>query len=337
VVSIAPGASGGTVVAVALPISVLARTEQPAAVAPTEALPPAATLAELALPELALPELAAPQPLAIEPVAEPVAAETVAPEPVVAELAVPELALPERNRAAIEEISAVPAPRESVSEESLPAQVPVEAAAPAAEAPLPAALPARDILPARGSLQTRSFLPSRSAPAPAASQPVVPATPAAPAETGAPAALTAPAVQPPAPAPVLASAAAAAPVAPILPPVVVEPQPAPTSWQSPVPADSLKALAADFGYTPTFAPAPQDAPDASLLTARTPRPASDTPDPLATAFGAGNAENAGSTEQQDPNAARRDAQAVRTNLSSFRSAVQRARGDATDLSSDYSA
>jgi hypothetical protein len=121
--------------------------------------------------------------------------------------------------------------------------------------------------------------------------------------------------------------------------VVIEPEPAPTTWQPPVPAESLKALAAEFGYTPTFAPSPQDAPGAGQLTARTPRPASDTPDPLASAFGTGNTETAGSADQPQDSAAaaRRDAQAVRTNLSSFRSAVQRARGDATDISADYKA
>jgi hypothetical protein len=100
----------------------------------------------------------------------------------------------------------------------------------------------------------------------------------------------------------------------------------------PVPAESLKALAADFGYTPTFAPPSQDAPGTGQLSARTPRPASDSPDPLATAFGGEAPE-----QPSDPSAARRDAQSVRTNLSSFRSAVQRARGDATNLSADYEA
>jgi hypothetical protein len=116
---------------------------------------------------------------------------------------------------------------------------------------------------------------------------------------------------------------------------VIEPDPAPSTWQLPVPAESLKALAADFGYTPAFAPPSQDVPGAAQLTARTPRPVSDAPDSLASAFGT---EDPGSTEQsQDPTAARRDAQSVRTNLSSFRSAVQRARGDATDISADYEA
>jgi hypothetical protein len=139
-----------------------------------------------------------------------------------------------------------------------------------------------------------------------------------------PAAPVAAVAAPEAPAPI-------APVSPVVPPVV-EPEPAPTSWQLPVPAESLKALAADFGYTPTFAPPPQDAAGTEQLTARTPRPASDSPDPLATAFGGEAPE-----QPQDPSAAHRDAQSVRTNLSSFRSAVQRARGDATHLSADYEA
>jgi signal transduction histidine kinase len=300
VVSIAPGANGGTVVAVALPVSVLARTELPATPAPAEALPPTAALAELALPELTVAEF----------------------EP-----------------APVEELSAVPAPRESVSEESLPARTPVEATAAApAEAAPPAALPARDILPARGTLQTRSFLPSRSTPTPAAepttAEPAWPAATTAPVALASSAPLAAPAVEAPA-APVMAAVDAPAPV---LPPVVVEPDPIPASWQPPMPAESLKALAAEFGYTPTFAPSPQDTSGAGQLTARTPRPASDAPDPLAKAFGTGNTESSEGTEQpQDPATARRDAQAVRTNLSSFRSAVQRARGDATDISADYQA
>lgn len=122
-----------------------------------------------------------------------------------------------------------------------------------------------------------------------------------------------------------------APASPVFQPVI-EPEPAPASWQLPVPAESLKALAADFGYTPTFAAQAQDVPGTGQLTARTPRPASDSPDPLATAFGGEAPE-----QPSDPTAARRDAQSVRTNLSSFRSAVQRARGDATDISADYEA
>jgi signal transduction histidine kinase len=298
VVSIAPGANGGTVVAVALPLSVLARTELPAAPALPEAIPPAAALAELALPELDLPEL------------------DVVPS---------------------EDVSPVPSPRESVPAEALPQQVPVEATAPAAavaEAPLPAAPPARDILPARGTRPTRSYLPSRSHPEPVAPAPAAP--PAAPVEMVAPAPVAvSPAEAPAAPAPVMAAPVTAAPAtpAPIAPvPPVVEPEPEPTSWQLPVPAESLKALAADFGYTPTFAPPSQDAPGTGQLSARTPRPASDSPDPLATAFGGEAPE-----QPSDPSAARRDAQSVRTNLSSFRSAVQRARGDATNLSADYEA
>jgi hypothetical protein len=189
------------------------------------------------------------------------------------------------------------------------------------------------------------------APAPAVpathAAPAAPDAPAAPEAPAASAAPAAPAADAAAPAPVAPAAvevpaspaalldAAPAPVAPVPPVSQPEPAPVPATWQLPMPAESLKALAADFGYTPTFAPPSQDAPGAGQLTARTPRPASDSPDPLATAFGT---ESSGSSEHsQDPAAARRDAQAVRTNLSSFRSAVQRARGDATDISADYEA
>jgi signal transduction histidine kinase len=313
VVSIAPGAGGGTIVAVALPVSVIARTELPATPAETDDRPAAALLTEFALAELEAAPLD----------------EAVLEEP------------------AVEEPAVVPSPRESVPEEALP-PVSVEAAATAATAAVAAdaalqaapevALPARDILPARDALPTRSFLPRRSAP-----EPVAPTQPVSPVEAVAPAPVTTPTADAPAPQEALGAVSAMpeapAPLAPLPPRRVeaqieslVEPEPVRTTWELPVPADSLKALAADFGYTPTFAPPSQDVPGDGQLTARTPRPVSDTPDSLAMAFGSESAE-----QPQDPSAARRNAQAVRTNLSSFRSAVQRARGDATDLSTDYQA